>query len=47
MKIQVESIARTSNFTEHTSAEGRAAAFFSEKHTALTLERLTPKSTLI
>lgn len=45
MKIQVERIAGTSNFTECASAEDKAAAFFSEKHTALTLRRQAQKHT--
>lgn len=47
MKIQAERIAGTSNFTEHASAEGKAAAFFSEKKGALTLKRLTHKGVAI
>ena len=45
MKIQVERAAGTSNLTECTSAEGKAAACFSEKHTALTEETCTQRHT--
>lgn len=47
MKIQVEKIAGTSNFTERASAEGKAATFSSEKRTALKLRRFTHKGTPI
>lgn len=45
-KMEVERIAGPRDGTERASAEGEAAASFSEKHTALALRRRTHKGTL-